>query len=136
MYFERSEKAIRLERIDQIRQGEGALHASTHSHSKKEMEALNHAAQAPDASVAVSAFHQSLQHCCGSNEWVKRMQTRFPFASLSAMCAASDDVDGQLSTEDWLEAFAAHPRVRCVDMLSFFAVSCIVLTDNARCWNA
>lgn len=77
----------------------------------EKMEALNHAAQAPDAAVKESTFYQSLLHCCGSNEWVKRMQTRFPFASLSSMCAASDDVDKQLSTVDWLEAFAAHPRV-------------------------
>lgn len=95
---------------------------------REEMEALNHAAQAPDASVAGSAFYQSLLHCCGSNEWVKRMQTRFPLASLSAMCAASDAVDRQLSTEDWLEAFAAHPRVRCADMLDCFDISCVL------CW--
>jgi 2-oxo-4-hydroxy-4-carboxy-5-ureidoimidazoline decarboxylase len=52
-----------------------------------------------------------LESCCGSSEWVRRMLARRPFGSAEALLAAADEVWWSLSREDWLEAFAHHPRI-------------------------
>lgn len=52
-----------------------------------------------------------LRRCCGSSRWAASMAAARPFASLDAMVAASDRICGQLEPSDWLEAFAAHPRI-------------------------
>ncbi len=49
--------------------------------------------------------------CCGSRVWAREMAARRPFASESAVLAASDAVCSSLREEDWLEAFRAHPRI-------------------------
>lgn len=49
--------------------------------------------------------------CCGSRAWACRMAESRPFADLSAMKDASDRISQTLGREDWLEAFAAHPRI-------------------------
>lgn len=73
---------------------------------------LNRAAASPDAQQPGSALYQSLLYCCGSRTWVDKLLQRFPFADFEALCQASNDVEKELSREDWLEAFGAHPRVR------------------------
>ncbi|HWW62934.1 MAG TPA: allantoicase, partial [Thermoanaerobaculia bacterium] len=52
-----------------------------------------------------------LRSCCGSTEWVRRMIARRPFGSWSALSAAADELWRSLDRNDWLEAFAAHPRI-------------------------
>lgn len=52
-----------------------------------------------------------LQACCGSMRWVDGMIARRPWLTPAAVLAASDDVCRILSREDWLEAFAHHPRL-------------------------
>jgi OHCU decarboxylase len=49
--------------------------------------------------------------CCGSHEWAKRMEQGQPYASAEEMLEAADRTWWQLSPEDWLQAFAAHPRI-------------------------
>jgi OHCU decarboxylase len=49
--------------------------------------------------------------CCGAPGWVQGMLARRPFASLDALLAASDEVCGRLSNDQWLAAFAHHPRI-------------------------
>ncbi|HEY6219540.1 MAG TPA: 2-oxo-4-hydroxy-4-carboxy-5-ureidoimidazoline decarboxylase [Gemmatimonadaceae bacterium] len=53
----------------------------------------------------------ALTACCGSHRWVDRMIERRPFASPEALFAAADDIWSSLGREDWLEAFAHHPRI-------------------------
>uniref|UniRef100_K3W7Q4 2-oxo-4-hydroxy-4-carboxy-5-ureidoimidazoline decarboxylase n=1 Tax=Globisporangium ultimum (strain ATCC 200006 / CBS 805.95 / DAOM BR144) TaxID=431595 RepID=K3W7Q4_GLOUD len=72
---------------------------------------LNRAAAAADAQRHDSALFQSLLYCCGSRAWVSKLLQRFPFADFDALCRASDEVEKELSREDWLEAFGAHPRI-------------------------
>jgi OHCU decarboxylase len=49
--------------------------------------------------------------CCGSHEWVKRMTALQPFNNADEMLRAADRVWWELRPSDWLEAFAAHPRI-------------------------
>ena len=52
-----------------------------------------------------------LRQCCGSRRWVTGMLMRRPFATTDDLLAAADRVAQELGPEDWLEAFAAHPRI-------------------------
>lgn len=49
--------------------------------------------------------------CCGSRAWARRMAESRPFQNASAMKETSDSIWWSLGREDWLEAFAAHPRI-------------------------
>jgi OHCU decarboxylase len=49
--------------------------------------------------------------CCGSQRWASEMAARRPFADFVALCEAADKIWWALERADWLEAFAAHPRI-------------------------
>ena len=68
-----------------------------------------------------SGLHQMLLHCCGSKRWVTEMTTKLPVRDFMELCQAADAVDATLTQEDWLEAFAAHPRV-CLMLILYDAV--------------
>jgi OHCU decarboxylase len=53
----------------------------------------------------------ALKRCCGSTRWVEAMMARRPFASMAALREEADDAWWSLGREDFLEAFAAHPRI-------------------------
>lgn len=53
----------------------------------------------------------SLLACCGSREWAKRVAAARPFASGEGLAETADRVWRGLSRPDWLEAFAAHPKI-------------------------
>ncbi|HSF39396.1 MAG TPA: allantoicase [Thermoanaerobaculia bacterium] len=52
-----------------------------------------------------------LLRCCGSRAWARQMAENRPFHDLAGMKEASDHIWWSLGREDWLEAFAAHPRI-------------------------
>ncbi len=54
---------------------------------------------------------RELLKCCGSQRWVKAMSAQRPFATTDDLFNAADAVARELTAEDWLEAFAAHPRI-------------------------
>jgi 5-hydroxyisourate hydrolase / 2-oxo-4-hydroxy-4-carboxy-5-ureidoimidazoline decarboxylase len=49
--------------------------------------------------------------CCGSRRWAEAMAAARPFASADAMASTADAIWSSLDRADWLEAFAAHPRI-------------------------
>jgi OHCU decarboxylase len=49
--------------------------------------------------------------CCGSTEWARRMALARPFPMLEQLFRASEDIWFSLTPADWLEAFAAHPKI-------------------------
>ena len=57
------------------------------------------------------AAARALQRCCGATRWARRMAAARPFASADAMTAQADAVWRALDRADWLEAFAAHPKI-------------------------
>jgi allantoicase len=52
-----------------------------------------------------------LRRVCGSSRWVESMLKGRPFASWEALLAAANESWTSLDAKDWLEAFAAHPRI-------------------------
>ena len=67
------------------------------------LEDLN--AMDPDAAA------RELLRCCGSSHWARQMAASRPFASREALIAGADRYWGALDRADWLEAFAAHPKI-------------------------
>jgi OHCU decarboxylase len=53
----------------------------------------------------------ALQRCCGSTRWARQMAARRPFHSETELVETADHICASLEREDWLEAFAAHPRI-------------------------
>lgn len=53
----------------------------------------------------------ALRRCCGSRRWVERMLAGLPYASDASLRQAAEREWWSLAREDWLEAFAAHPRI-------------------------
>lgn len=49
--------------------------------------------------------------CCGSHEWARRMTDARPFPMLEDLFSTAEDLWFSLSPADWLEAFAAHPKI-------------------------
>jgi OHCU decarboxylase len=52
-----------------------------------------------------------LLSCCGSRAWARCMAAARPFADSTAVLDRADAVWSQLTAQDWLEAFRAHPRI-------------------------
>lgn len=59
----------------------------------------------------------AMLRCCGSRRWADAMLVRRPFASADELFAAADAVWAALDRDDWLEAFAAHPRIGDINSL-------------------
>ena len=49
--------------------------------------------------------------CCGSIAWARAMAQARPFASHKEVFTKAEQVAAELKTEDWLEAFRAHPKI-------------------------
>jgi allantoinase len=54
---------------------------------------------------------QDFLACCGSRRWVEAMSAAAPFDSAESAAAHAARIWNSLAAEDWLEAFAAHPRI-------------------------
>jgi OHCU decarboxylase len=52
-----------------------------------------------------------LRACCGSTQWVERMLRVRPFKNREEVFESAEHIWRTLGPEDWLEAFAAHPRI-------------------------
>jgi 2-oxo-4-hydroxy-4-carboxy-5-ureidoimidazoline decarboxylase len=49
--------------------------------------------------------------CCSSAEWASRMTSSRPFKSEAELMQKAADIWNNLQVSDWLEAFAAHPKI-------------------------
>ena len=58
-------------------------------------------------SEAASMF----EDCCGSGTWASMMTMVRPFGSEDELMRIAAAVWNDLQTEDWLEAFSAHPQI-------------------------
>jgi OHCU decarboxylase len=58
-----------------------------------------------------SEAERELLKCCGSNAWARRMEAQRPFGDARELLAAADEIWRSLGENDWLEAFAAHPKI-------------------------
>jgi 2-oxo-4-hydroxy-4-carboxy-5-ureidoimidazoline decarboxylase len=62
-------------------------------------------------SCASEAAISEFERCCASRTWSGRMTEARPFFNLTQLEAQADNIWKSCSREDWLEAFAAHPRI-------------------------
>ena len=53
----------------------------------------------------------ALRACCASSRWVARMLSQRPFKDAQEVFDSAERIWNDLGREDWLEAFAAHPRI-------------------------
>jgi 2-oxo-4-hydroxy-4-carboxy-5-ureidoimidazoline decarboxylase len=49
--------------------------------------------------------------CCGSAKWARDLAAARPFAGRAELLGKCDEISAGLKTEDWLEAFRAHPKI-------------------------
>ncbi len=61
--------------------------------------------------LPADACRDALARCCGAGRWVDGMLAARPFASDAAVFTAAERVWWALDHDDWLEAFARHPRI-------------------------
>jgi 2-oxo-4-hydroxy-4-carboxy-5-ureidoimidazoline decarboxylase len=54
---------------------------------------------------------QEILACCSSEAWAWGLAERRPIPDEATLVAASDEIWGRLSAEDWLQAFSTHPRI-------------------------
>jgi 2-oxo-4-hydroxy-4-carboxy-5-ureidoimidazoline decarboxylase len=57
------------------------------------------------------AVAEMFRKCCGSDTWVGKMVAARPFASAEALFEKSDRAFSELDRADWMDAFAAHPKI-------------------------
>ena len=67
--------------------------------------------------LPLAAAREALERCCGARAWVEGMCAARPWRDGSALLAAAERVADALGREDWLEAFARHPRIGDRDAL-------------------
>jgi OHCU decarboxylase len=56
------------------------------------------------------AFARLLE-CCGSTRWAQSMVVRRPFEDERQLIEAAERIWWGLTSDDWLEAFHAHPKI-------------------------
>ncbi len=69
----------------------------------KELEQLNQAANETAEADFLS--------CCGSQTWARLMTEARPFADVAELIKQARQIWLNLDAQDWLEAFAAHPKI-------------------------
>jgi 2-oxo-4-hydroxy-4-carboxy-5-ureidoimidazoline decarboxylase len=69
--------------------------------------------------LAVGDAEAALTKCCASPAWVREILSRRPFADDAAVHFAAAEIWNSLDREQWLAAFAAHPKIG--DVLSLKA---------------
>jgi 2-oxo-4-hydroxy-4-carboxy-5-ureidoimidazoline decarboxylase len=61
--------------------------------------------------------HDAFMRCCGSSRWSDEITRARPFESEAALIEIAERIWWELSRDDWLEAFGAHPRIGDNDAL-------------------
>jgi 2-oxo-4-hydroxy-4-carboxy-5-ureidoimidazoline decarboxylase len=69
-----------------------------------------------NALPAIDATY-AFSRCCGTRRWAEAMAVRRPFASADELFQTADNIWNVLLPAEWLEAFAAHPRIGDVEAL-------------------
>jgi allantoicase len=62
-------------------------------------------------SLTPSGLERELRTCCASSRWIAGMTGARPFRSWETLVENADRIWFSLTPEDWLEAFADHPRI-------------------------
>ncbi len=68
-------------------------------------------------SLNEQAARQALENCCAAPAWVAQMIAQQPFANDAQVFALATTIWWSLPREQWLAAFAAHPKIGDIDSL-------------------
>jgi OHCU decarboxylase len=79
--------------------------------------------------LPADAASAELRACCGASRWTDGMVARRPYPSVDAVLDAADEVWRGVDPDDWLEAFAHHPRLG-------ESVAAAAQDERARDWSA
>ena len=71
--------------------------------ANEKFEQLNHAPR--------EAAEKRFLDCCGSRKWARLMAAARPFSDAAALLKQATQIWQSLAPQDWLEAFAAHPKI-------------------------
>ena len=58
-----------------------------------------------------SAATHAMLACCGARRWAQAMVALRPCNSVESLSHTADEVWSTMEEPDWMEAFAAHPRI-------------------------
>ena len=58
-----------------------------------------------------SSATEAMLACCAARRWAQAMVALRPCSSVESLSLAADEVWSTMEEPDWLEAFAAHPRI-------------------------
>ena len=61
--------------------------------------------------VSTSEAEAAFLDCCGSHQWARSMASERPFRMVEHLFTAAERIWRGLSPADYLEAFAAHPKI-------------------------
>lgn len=61
--------------------------------------------------LPASQAEAEFERCCASRRWARLMTSERPFTSVDILAAVAQRLWWSLEAADWLEAFAAHPRI-------------------------
>jgi OHCU decarboxylase len=61
--------------------------------------------------LPASEAERELLACCGSRAWAREVAAGRPYVDVEVLLSSSDWVWSRLAPDDWLEAFAKHPRI-------------------------
>jgi OHCU decarboxylase len=61
--------------------------------------------------MAAGDAERELLACCGSTRWAGEMAAARPFPDAITLMITADRIWRECGHEEWLEAFAAHPRI-------------------------
>lgn len=68
--------------------------------------------------LPVDQLKEELTRCCGSSAWVHRMLTHIPIEDFVDLLEDTEIEWWNCSEQDWMEAFAAHPKIGDVESLA------------------
>lgn len=54
---------------------------------------------------------ESMLACCAARRWAQAMVALRPFSTVENLSLTADEVWSAMEQPDWMEAFAAHPRI-------------------------
>jgi 2-oxo-4-hydroxy-4-carboxy-5-ureidoimidazoline decarboxylase len=58
-----------------------------------------------------AAAIEAMLACCASRRWAQAMVALRPFSGVESLSLTADEVWSTMEESDWMEAFAAHPRI-------------------------
>ena len=67
--------------------------------------------------LSAEEAHETFSKCCGCERWARELVEARPYASEDELYSQSERSFDNLTREDWLEAFAAHPKIGDIETL-------------------